>query len=77
MLAELKVFFERLSIEAAEGDIGVEVCLRLGGTDWLVLERQLIFELGSDGGICKYFLSYKNNYTDVMNVHGINQLSSQ
>ena len=49
--AEFKVLFESVSIEAAEGESGVEVCLRLGGTDWLVLERHLIFELESDGGI--------------------------
>ena len=45
------MLFESVSIEAAEGESGVEVCLRLGGTDWLVLERHLIFELESDGGI--------------------------
>ena len=45
------MLFESVSIEAVEGESGVEVCLRLGGTDWLVLERHLIFELESDGGI--------------------------
>lgn len=53
ILIGLEVFFEPLSllIEASEGDSSVQVCMRLGGTDWLVLERQLIFELDSDGGI--------------------------
>ena len=48
---ELKLFFERVLIEAAEGDTDVQVCVRLGGTNWLDLARQVSFELGSDGGM--------------------------
>ena len=42
--------FETILIEVSEGDSGVQVCMRLGGMNWLVLERQLIFELDSVGG---------------------------
>ena len=55
------MLFESVSIEAAEGASGVEVCLRLGGTDWLVLERHLIFELESDGGILLVWSQWEIN----------------
>ena len=47
----IKLFFEDVPIEAFEGDSGVQVCVRLGGTNWLDLERDLLLELNSDGGI--------------------------
>ena len=47
---DFKLFFVNYRIEVNEGDQGVQVCLRLGGSDWLVLERPLILELSSDGG---------------------------
>lgn len=50
ILADFKLSFESYPIEAAEGDQDVQVCVRLGGSNWLDLERQLTLELSSDGG---------------------------
>ena len=48
---ELKLFFESVLIEVPEGDTDVQVCVRLGGTNWFDLARQVSFELSSDGGM--------------------------
>ena len=47
----MKLLFESVLMEAAEGDTDVQVCVRLGGTNWLDLARQASFELSSDGGM--------------------------
>lgn len=46
---EIKLSFGVVSLQVEEGDT-VQVCIRLGGTSWMLLERNLTVVLDSDGG---------------------------
>ena len=48
--AVVELLYTEAAVEVSEGGVGAMICMRLGGTGWLTLERELTVNLDSDGG---------------------------